>query len=68
MAGQQARRTVEARQKRAEQLLSDTAMTVSEVAFACGYSDPKYFSRTFKASTGKSLTEWRTQSQTSEGE
>lgn len=49
----------EARQKRAEQLLSETAMAVSEVAFACGYSDPKYFSRTFKASTGKSPTEWR---------
>lgn len=49
----------EARQKRAEQLLRETAMTVSEVAFACGYSDPKYFSRTFKASTGKSPTEWR---------
>ena len=49
----------EARQKHAEQLLSATAMTISEVAFACGYSDPKYFSRTFKTATGKSPTEWR---------
>ena len=49
----------EARMKHACHLLRTTAMTVSEVAFACGFSDPKYFSRSFKASTGKSPTEWR---------
>lgn len=49
----------EARMKHACHLLRTTQMTISEVAFACGFSDPKYFSRSFKASTGKSPTEWR---------
>ena len=49
----------EARIKHACHLLSTTTMAVSDVAFACGYSDPKYFSRSFKASTGKSPKEWR---------
>ncbi len=49
----------EARMKHACHLLRATAMTVSEIAFSCGFSDPKYFSRSFKASTGKSPTEWR---------
>ena len=49
----------EARIKHACHLLSTTTMPVSDVAFACGYSDPKYFSRSFKASTGKSPKEWR---------
>lgn len=51
----------EARIKHACHLLRTTSMTVSEVAYACGYSDPKYFSRSFKASAGKSPTEWREQ-------
>lgn len=49
----------EARIKRACTLLRGGGMTVSEVAFACGFSDPKYFSRCFKASVGKSPTEYR---------
>ena len=49
----------EARIKHACHLLSTTTMAVSDVAFACGYSDPKYFSRSFKESTGKSPKEWR---------
>lgn len=49
----------EARMKHACHLLSTTRMNVGEVAFACGFSDPKYFSRCFKSSTGKSPTEWR---------
>ena len=49
----------EARIKHACKLLTTTQMNVSEIAFACGYSDPKYFSRCFKASTGKSPTEYR---------
>lgn len=49
----------EARMKQACRLLSTTDMQVSEIAYACGYTDPKYFSRCFKASTGKSPKEWR---------
>lgn len=49
----------EARMKHACHLLSTTTMNVSDVAYACGYTDPKYFSRSFKASVGKSPKEWR---------
>ena len=49
----------EARIKHACKLLDTTQKSVSEIAFACGFSDPKYFSRCFKASTGKSPTEYR---------
>lgn len=49
----------QARMKHACHLLDTTKMTVSEVAYASGYSDPKYFSRTFKSTIGKSPTEYR---------
>ena len=46
----------EARIKRACQL---TNKTVAEVAYSCGFTDPKYFSRSFKQSTGQSPTEYK---------
>lgn len=49
----------EARIKRARQLLRTSNKTVAEVAYACGFSDPKYFSRSFKQSTGQSPTEFK---------
>ena len=49
----------EARIKRACQLLRETDKNVSEVAYACGFTDPKYFSRSFRQSTGKSPSEFR---------
>lgn len=49
----------EARLKRASQLLLTTTQSLSEIALACGFSDPKYFSKCFKASTGKTPTEYR---------
>lgn len=49
----------EARIKRACQLLRQTDKTVADVAYACGFTDPKYFSRCFKQSTGQSPTEYR---------
>ena len=49
----------EARIKRACQLLRESDKNVSEVAYACGFTDPKYFSRTFKQSTGKTPKEYR---------
>ncbi|HRQ51863.1 MAG TPA: helix-turn-helix transcriptional regulator, partial [Agriterribacter sp.] len=36
------------RMKRAAQLLGKTQMTVSEVAYEVGFSNPKYFTRFFK--------------------
>ena len=49
----------EARIKRACLLLQTTNKTVSEVAYACGFTDPKYFSRIFKQSTGQVPTEYK---------
>ena len=49
----------EARIKRARQLLLQSDKTVSEVAYACGFTDPKYFSKCFKQSTGISPSEVR---------
>ncbi len=49
----------EARIKRASHLLLTTNDSVSEIAFSCGFSDPKYFSRTFKSSMGMSPKEYR---------
>ena len=49
----------QARMKRACQLLRQTQKTVSEVAYACGFTDPKYFSRSFKQSVGMSPTDYK---------
>lgn len=43
---------------RAKQMLEQMDVVVSEVAFACGFSDPKYFCRCFKKATGKTPTEY----------
>lgn len=46
------------RMKRACQLLEQSGMQVSEVAYAVGYSSPKIFSRNFKAEMGMTPTEY----------
>ena len=48
-----------ARIKHACNLLRTTDMAAKEVAYACGFSDPRYFSKSFKANTGKTPTEYR---------
>lgn len=49
----------EIRIKRAMQLLKIGQMNVTEVAYACGFSDPKFFSKTFKKMIGVSPTEFK---------
>lgn len=49
----------EARIKRACMLLRESNLTVNEIAYRCGFSDPKYFSKCFKASKGCSPTAFR---------
>lgn len=49
----------EARIKHACQLLQQTDKTIAEIAYASGFTDPKYFSRCFKQSTGKSPSGYR---------
>lgn len=50
---------VQQRIARAAQLLRETAMSVSQVADALGYSDVYFFSRQFKQKTGMSPTGYR---------
>ena len=49
------------RMKYAAGLLSDEKKTVSEVAYAVGFTDPYYFSRAFKQVFGASPAKWRKQ-------
>ncbi|MBR0523364.1 MAG: helix-turn-helix transcriptional regulator, partial [Prevotella sp.] len=49
----------EARIRKAAHLLGDPSVNVSEVAYDCGFSDPKYFSKCFKAATGQTPTEYK---------
>ena len=49
----------EARIKHACTLLDTTDQTIAEVAYHCGFNDPKYFSRCFKQSVGMSPTEYK---------
>ncbi len=49
----------EARIKHACRLLRETTRNVSEVAYACGFTDPKYFGRTFKQLVGSSPSDYR---------
>ena len=43
---------IKLRLHKALQLLVENKLSVKEVAFACGFSDEKYFSRAFKAKYG----------------
>ena len=40
------------RMNRALELLSENTLSVKEIAFSCGFTDEKYFSRAFKAKYG----------------
>lgn len=49
----------EARMKKACKMLKETDESITEIAFSCGFSDAKYFSKCFKASIGVSPTDYR---------
>ena len=49
----------ETRIKHSQQLLLNTSMPVSEVAYACGFNDPKYFGKIFRQLTKMSPTDYR---------
>lgn len=55
---------IDARMQRAVELLlqsqrKEIDMTISEIAYKCGYSDPHYFSRCFKQKYGVSPSDYR---------
>lgn len=47
------------RVRRSLKLLSSTTMTMPEIAERCGFSDPNYYSRTFRKIHGTTPTEYR---------
>ena len=49
----------EARIKHACSLLRQTDLSVKEIAYSCGFSNPHYFANCFKSSTGQTPTEYR---------
>ena len=49
----------EARMRKACQLLQEGHMAVNDIAYACGFSDPKYFSKCFKQATGQTPTQYK---------
>lgn len=46
------------RLKKAEMLLKQRKMSISEVAFSVGFNDPKHFSKSFRSQFGKTPTEY----------
>ena len=50
---------VNRRIEHAKHLLETPNIQIAEVAYSCGFSDPKYFSRAFKKITGMSPTEFK---------
>ncbi|MDO4262103.1 MAG: AraC family transcriptional regulator [Eubacteriales bacterium] len=47
----------------AAEMLSSTDDPVTDIALACGFSSPSYFSKQFKALIGSSPTEYRVSAQ-----
>ena len=47
--------------KKSKNLLSDPYLSVKEICFECGYTDPNYFARVFKRETGMSPSRYRRQ-------
>ena len=41
------------------EMLADPGATIQEVAYACGYANPRYFSRVFTTHRGQSPSQWR---------
>jgi AraC family L-rhamnose operon transcriptional activator RhaR/AraC family L-rhamnose operon regulatory protein RhaS len=50
---------IHVRVKKAADMLRHTDTRITDVAFACGFSDANYFSRVFKRTTGRSPREFR---------
>lgn len=49
----------EVRINAAKEMLLDSSCSISEIAYKCGFAEPKYFSRVFLQVVGKTPTEFR---------
>ncbi len=49
----------QARLEKSKSLLRSSALSISEIAYICGYNWPSFFNRTFKKRTGVSPSEFR---------
>lgn len=56
------------RMQRAEELIVKSKESLSQIAYAVGFTDPKYFSKCFKKETGMSPSEYRAKAKAGEGE
>lgn len=54
------------RLQRAQELISNSRMSFSQIAFAVGFSDPKYFTKCFKKETGMTPSEFRSKNSSHE--
>lgn len=45
--------------KKAAKLLSSSSMSITDVCYTCGFSDPNYFTRIFKKKTGRSPSSYK---------
>ena len=45
--------------EKAKNLLENSNLSVKEICISCGYSDPNYFSRSFKKNVGVTPTEYK---------
>ena len=56
------------RMQRAEELIAKSKESLSQIAYAVGFTDPKYFSKCFKKETGMSPSEYRAKAKAGEEE
>ena len=47
------------RMDRAKELLDNSDLSMKEICAMCGYTDPNYFSRSFKKNVGVTPTEYK---------
>jgi AraC family transcriptional regulator len=52
---------IELRMQDAQRLLSETNLSIAEVALSCGYDQPSHFAKLFRRSTGLPPAQWRRQ-------
>lgn len=51
----------EMRLKKAKELLQNQELSITAVAYDCGFNDPSYFTRVFKKEFGQTPLEWRSE-------